>query len=128
MPLRRLYAYRREEENRLIIHSVNLETVCGYTSRLPEHQVPEISRYLYSFIVYILISRNGLNNGGQPYFDYSEEEIEQLYTGYSPDYLPESVIQWVEDGILDEDRISADIGQRIQKDELSAVCTEGAEK
>lgn len=95
---------------------------------LTEHQVPEISRYLYSFIVYILISRNGLNNGGQPYFDYSEEEIEQLYTGYSPDYLPESVIQWVEDGILDEDRISADIGQRIQKDELSAVCTEGAEK
>ena len=95
---------------------------------LTEHQVPEISRYLYSFIVYILISRNRLNNGGQPYFDYSEEEIEQLYTGYSPDYLPESVIQWIEDGILDEDRISADIGQRIQKDELSAVCTEGAEK
>ena len=43
MPLRRLYAYRREEENRLIIHSVNLETVCGYTSRLPEHQVPEFA-------------------------------------------------------------------------------------
>ena len=43
MPLRRLHAYRREEENRLIIHSVNLETVCGYTSRLPEHQVPEFA-------------------------------------------------------------------------------------
>lgn len=43
MPLRRSHAYRREEGNRLIIHSVNLETVCGYTSRLPEHQVPEFA-------------------------------------------------------------------------------------
>ena len=43
MPLRWLHAYRKEEENRLIIHSMNLETVCGYTSRLPEHQVPEFA-------------------------------------------------------------------------------------
>ena len=43
MSLRRLPAYRREEGNCLIIHSVNLETVCGYTSRLPEHQVPEFA-------------------------------------------------------------------------------------
>ena len=95
---------------------------------LKEHQVPEISRYLYSFIVYILISRNGLNNSGQPYFDYSEEEIRQLYTGYSPDYLPKSVIQWVEDGILDEDRISADIDQLAPKDTLTAMHTVGGEK
>ena len=95
---------------------------------LAEHQVPELGKYLYSFIVYILISRNGLNNDGQPYFDYSEEEIEHLYPGYSPDYLPESVIQWIEDGILDEDRISADIDRLHHKDELSATRTEGAEK
>ena len=95
---------------------------------LAEHQVPELGKYLYSFIVYILISRNGLNNDGQPYFDYREEEIRQLYPAYSPDYLPKSVIQWVEDGILDEDRISADIDQLAPKDTLTAMHTVGGEK
>ena len=45
---------------------------------LTELQVPEIRQYLYSFIAYMIVSRNGINRDGRPSFDNREEEIKLL--------------------------------------------------
>ena len=84
-------------------------------------EVAEIEKYLYSFIVYVLISRNGINKGGQPDFEYREEDIKTLYPEYSADSLPESIVQWIEEGILDEDMIAEDISHWLQEGERTAA-------
>ncbi|MBP3210753.1 MAG: hypothetical protein J6M64_12730 [Oscillospiraceae bacterium] len=83
---------------------------------LSENQVSEISRFLYSFIVYMMISRNGISRDGEPDFEYTEEEIRQLYPEYSTDYLPESLMDWIEEGITDEDRIKKDLSRWLAHD------------
>ena len=72
-----------------------LQEFCRLYEILTKLRVPEIGRYLYSFIVYILISRNGINKDGQPDFKFREEDIKLLYPGYSSDSLPESIVQWI---------------------------------
>ena len=74
-----------------------------------------------SFIVYVLISRNGINKGGQPDFEYREEDIKTLYPEYSADSLPESIVQWIEEGILEEDMIAEDISHWHQEGERTAA-------
>jgi hypothetical protein len=69
---------------------------------MTEHQIPNIERFLYSFIAYILISRNGVNKNGQPSFGVEDKEIQQLYPDYKPEMLPESIRQWINNGFWDE--------------------------
>ncbi len=84
---------------------------------LKELQAPEIEQYLYSFVVYMIISRNGINKDGRPCFENSEEEIMLLYPGYRPELLPEEIRQWIENGIWEEESISGYIADRIQTEE-----------
>ena len=86
---------------------------------LTKLQTPDIRQYFYSFIVYMLVSRNGINKEGLPDFGSDEELIRQLYPGYSSEYLPEGILQWIEDGILDADKISGDVSDRHEKEDMS---------
>ena len=81
---------------------------------LTEDQAPDINRYLYSYITYMLISKSGIYKNGEICFDVGEEEIRQLYPGYSADTMPESIRQWIEYGIWEKDTISRDICNRIE--------------
>lgn len=76
---------------------------------LSEKQVRDTERYMYSFITYTLISRNGIIKNDQPCFDVAEDEIERLYPAYSPDALPESIRQWIEIGVWEENALSREI-------------------
>ena len=68
--------------------------------------LPCISRgYAGSFITYMLISRNGIYKDGRTSFDVNEEDILTLYPDYSVDTIPESIRQWIEYGIWEEDKI-----------------------
>ena len=80
---------------------------------LKEKQVPNMDQYLYSFITCILISRNGVFKNGQPCYDVTEEDIRALYPRYSPDTLPESLRQWIDNGIWDEETVSKEISEQI---------------
>ena len=79
---------------------------------LKDLEVEELSEYLYSFIVCVLVSRNGLSKDGKPSFDNSNAEIKQCYPGFRPDLLPEEIWKWIEEGIWDEERIVAFIKSR----------------
>ena len=79
---------------------------------LTELQVPEIGQYLYSFIVYMLLSRSGINRNGQPSFESTEEEIRLLYPDYRPELMPTEIRQWIEDGIWEKERIVSYISGR----------------
>ncbi|MBO7423458.1 MAG: hypothetical protein J6T99_08755 [Oscillospiraceae bacterium] len=80
---------------------------------LEEHQVSDTDRYLYSFITYMLISKNGIYKNGITCFDVSEEEIRQLYKKYSSEMMPDSIRKWIEFGIWDEAAIAENIRKRI---------------
>ena len=77
---------------------------------LAERQVPDLDRYLYSFVAYTLVSRNGIQKNGRPCFDASTEEIRQLYPAYDADMLPGSIREWIEYGIWAEDEIIKSLG------------------
>ena len=84
---------------------------------LTELQVPEIRQYLYSFIAYMIVSRNGINRDGRPSFDNREEEIKLLYPDYRPELLSEDIREWIEDGIWSEESIYRHIHEWIQNEE-----------
>ena len=79
---------------------------------MTEHQIPHIEQFLYSFIAYILIARNGVNKNGQPCFEVEDGEIRKLYPGYRPELLPKSVRQWIDSGIWEEEDILRDVSPR----------------
>ena len=76
---------------------------------LVKNRIPDMDRYLYAFITYMLILKNGIFRDGQPWFEFGEEDVRQLYPGYSSDTLPESILQWVEYGVWDEEQIAKDL-------------------
>ena len=78
---------------------------------MTEHQIPNIERFLYSFIAYILISRNGINKNGQPSFAVEDEEIQKLYPDYKPEMLPVSIRQWINNGFWDEAAIIRQVSE-----------------
>ena len=78
---------------------------------LTEHQASDIDQYLCSFIIYTIISRNGINISGKPSFANSEEDIKLLYPEYSSKPLPNSVQQWIENGIWDDGIIQKELIQ-----------------
>ena len=80
---------------------------------LTERESPEILPYLYSFIVYLIVSRNGIERDGKPSIDSTEEEIKQLYPDYRPDLLTDDIRQWIDEGIWEKESILRHIsGQR----------------
>ncbi len=84
---------------------------------LKENQVPDISRYLYSFITYVLVLRSGIERNGNTFYEVSDEDIRQLYTEYSPETITEGIRQWIEYGIWDEDIIMQQVCDRTGKEE-----------
>ena len=57
----------------------------------------------------MLISRNGIYKHGRTSYDVNEEDILMLYPDYSVEAIPESIRQWIEYGIWEEDRILQDV-------------------
>lgn len=79
---------------------------------LTEEKVSDIGKYLYSFIVCMLVSRNGIKKDGRPSFENSEEEIKLLYPDYDPALMPEEIRQWIKEGIWEKERIADAISGR----------------
>ena len=81
---------------------------------LTELQDPKLDQYLYSFVINLIVSRNGICKDGRPSFENTEEEIRLLYPEYCPEMLTEDIRQWIEDGIWAEEDIRRQISDRIQ--------------
>ncbi len=77
---------------------------------LKEASVPDIGRYLYSFIAFTLTSRSGIKKKGRQTFDFGDAEIKTLYPRYSEDAIGESIIKWVKTGDWDEELFRSEIG------------------
>ena len=73
---------------------------------LVKTRIPDLSRYLSSFIAYILVSKNGVRKNGQLCYEVGDDDIRLLYPGYSAETLPESVRQWIDCGIWEEDAVA----------------------
>ncbi|MBO4289296.1 MAG: hypothetical protein J5865_04255 [Lachnospiraceae bacterium] len=69
---------------------------------MKEQNIQNTDPYLFSFVAYILITRNGIRKNGRPCFDFEEEDIRKLYPGYSSEALPECIRMWIEYGIWDD--------------------------
>ena len=80
-----------------------LQEFYRYYGILKRKQVEDLDPYLYSFIAYMMVSKNGVYKNGQLSFEITEEDIRQLYPGYVPEAMPESVRMWIDYGIEMED-------------------------
>ena len=80
---------------------------------LTELQVPGACQYLYSFIVYLIVSRNGIERDGKPSIVNTDEEIKQLYPDYCPELLTDDIRQWIEEGIWEKESILRQISDRM---------------
>ena len=82
---------------------------------MAEREPPYIAQYLYTFIAYTLVSRNGVSKNGQPSFEVEDAEMKQLYPQYSTELMPESIRQWAEFGVWEEDEIVRDISDHEKR-------------
>ena len=84
---------------------------------LAELQIPEIDQYFSSFLVYVIVSRNGIGIDGRPCFDYVEEDVKTLYPDYHPELLSDEIREWIEEGIWAKERVVAQLAARVRPDE-----------
>jgi hypothetical protein len=94
-----------------------LQEFYRYYEKLKKRQVEDLDPYLYSFIAYIMVSKNGICKDGQLSFEYGDEDIKQLYPGYVPGSLPESVRQWIDHGIVEEDAGADEESEKAREEE-----------
>ena len=111
-----------QEENTEKFHnfrSLNcaLQEFYRYYEKLKRQQVEDLDPYLYSFIAYIMVSKNGIYKNGQLSFEYGDEDIKRLYPGYVPGTLPESVRQWIDHGIVEEDAEAEEEPEKAKEEE-----------
>ncbi len=76
---------------------------------LDENQIPDMEKYLYSFIVFALVVKNGYYKDGKPCSDIQIEDIVRLYPDYSPDYMPGSVRKWVAFGVWNRENFENEV-------------------
>jgi len=82
---------------------------------LAELQSPLLTQYLLSFIVYMIVSRNGIDKDGRPSFNCTEEEIKALYPDYCPELMSDEIRLWIEDGLWEKERMTAHISAQAHK-------------
>ncbi len=68
---------------------------------LDQNHISYMEKYLYSFIVYSLVVKNGYFKDGKSCSDIQKEDLVRLYPDYSSDYMPDSVRKWVAYGVWD---------------------------
>lgn len=82
---------------------------------LDHYQVPDIEKYLYAFIVYVLIVKSGYVKDGIVFRKVENEDISVLYPHYSEAYMPDSVRKWIEYGVWNTDTfLSEVVGPRAE--------------
>ena len=80
-----------------------LQEFYRYYEMLKRREVADLDPYLYSFIAYIIVSKNGVYKNGELCFEPEMEDVLQLYPGYVPETLPEDVRMWIDYGIEPEE-------------------------
>ena len=68
---------------------------------LDEYKVPHLEKYLYAFLVYAIVRKNGYFKNGQACRDMQKEDLHLLYPHYCREYMPYSVRRWITYGIWD---------------------------
>ncbi len=71
--------------------------------------VPDIEKYLYSFIAFSAATKCGILKNGRVCFETTDEEIHSLYPWYTADTILASVRQWITLGVWDQDRFSEEL-------------------
>ena len=76
---------------------------------LDERQIPHMEKYIYSFIAYTLVAKNGYIKDGESCTKASDEDLALLYPQFSAEWMPPSLRKWIEHGIWDTETFEADI-------------------
>ena len=76
---------------------------------LEEDRIPDADQFLYSFIAYTILVKNGYTRDGQFCNQFSEEDIKLLYPQYCTGSMPPSIRKWIEYGIWNRETFEADV-------------------
>ena len=98
-----------------------LQEFYRYYRILKREGVTDLDKYLYSFIAYIMVSKNGVYKDGQLTFEPTEEDVLQLYPRYVAETLPEDVRMWIDYGIelQEEEELEEEEKEEIREEETA---------
>lgn len=87
--------------------------------KLKVSDVPNIERYMYSFLAYTISAKRGIAKRDEYGFWGTDEAIRKLYPHFDPSTLLEASRDWILYGKWDEEKITYEIG--LIKERLKAV-------
>ena len=97
------------KSHNLLVLTSALEDFYRIYVHLRESGVQNPDPWLNAFLAYALSRKSGIFREGNLYFDSPDSEIQQLYPMFSPEYLFESIRQWIAYGIWDKDRFNEEL-------------------
>lgn len=87
--------------------------------KLEAADVPNIERYLYSFLAYMIAAKKGIAKKDEYGYWGTDEAVRKLYPHFNPSTLLETSRSWILYGKWDEEGIAYEIG--LIKERLKAV-------
>ena len=110
---------RYEDESLMKTHNIrslitSLESFYRVYYHLLKAGIADLDPYFFSFLAFSLAEKSGVFKNGKITYQFSDEEIGQLYPQFSVNFLFDSVRQWIQFGSWDRE---------LFIEELSRVCT-----
>ncbi|MBP3853957.1 MAG: hypothetical protein J6D18_05245 [Erysipelotrichaceae bacterium] len=78
-------------------------------SHMTDAGIPDIQPYLCSFLAFSLAEKSGVFRDGKTSFVFTDEELHGLYPEFLPEYLFDSVREWIILGDWDDAKFSEEL-------------------
>lgn len=108
--------YRRDKEKKKIKRPRNIRSLkCALQdfyrvySALKAAELPDVEKYLYSFLAYTMAEKAGIAKRGDYGFLFTDEYVKNAFPLFNNQMLFASVRNWIHDGIWNEDLLKQEI-------------------
>ena len=98
-----------EKSHNLLTLIMSLQSFYRVYHYLKEAGISDMGGFLYSYLAYMFCHNNGIIMDGEAVFDFTAEDIRNLYPQYSDDMLFASVRNWIETGVFDKELFNEEL-------------------
>jgi len=110
-----------EKTHNLLALTHSLQDFYRIYSHLLKVGIENPDNWFYPFVAFYMSRKSGIFRKRIPQFDCSDEIIHQVYPMFSPDYLYDSIRNWISYGIWEKDRFANELTESLYR-----LCEEGS--
>ena len=77
--------------------------------KLVAYNIPDIDKFLYSFVAYTIATKAGIVKKGKYGFLFSDENVKKMYPFFSHSTIPLNVKEWIVYGVWNEELIDEEL-------------------